>query len=172
MRLPPLDPSTIRVTPAEAAASFKDPPRRRRISMHGNRPVYRFNTGRVFGRWTLIYKAERLDRTNRWGYYGLHGLDFAFLYRYRPLWDIVAIALLVGVGASSVTSIVPAFRRLARHARGLLAKQRHDILPGFLVGNRRRRVAELVLDVDMRRRARAQQQTDRLETGTAPDRHM
>jgi hypothetical protein len=23
--------------------------------MQGNRPVYRFNTGRVFGRWTLIY---------------------------------------------------------------------------------------------------------------------
>ena len=23
--------------------------------MHGDRPVYRFNTGRVFGRWTLIY---------------------------------------------------------------------------------------------------------------------
>ena len=63
----------------------------------------------------LIYKAERLDRANRWGYYGLHGLDFAFLYRYRPLWDIVAVALLVGVGASSVTSIMPALRRLARH---------------------------------------------------------
>ena len=26
-----------------------------RISMHGDRPVYRFNTGRVFGRWTLVY---------------------------------------------------------------------------------------------------------------------
>jgi hypothetical protein len=119
-----------------------------------------------------IYKAERLDRANRWGYYGLHGLDFAFLYRYRPLWDIVAIALLVGVGVSSVTSVVLAFRRLARHARRLLAKQREHILPAFLAGNRRRRVAELVLDVDMRGRARAQQQTDRLETGTAPDRHM
>ena len=67
MRLPPLDLSTIRVTPAEAAASFKDPPRRLRISMHGNRPVYRFNTGRVFGRWTLVYAdtgtpVQPLDR--------------------------------------------------------------------------------------------------------------
>jgi hypothetical protein len=64
-----------------------------------------------------IYKAERQDRANRWGYYGLHGLDFAFLYRYRPLWDIVVVALLVGVTVSSVTSLVPACRRLARHAR-------------------------------------------------------
>ena len=55
MRLPPLDLSTIRVTPAEAATQLQDRPRRIRISMHGDRPVYRFNTGRVFGRWTLVY---------------------------------------------------------------------------------------------------------------------
>jgi uncharacterized iron-regulated membrane protein len=64
-----------------------------------------------------IYKVERQDRANRWGYYGLHGLDFAVLYRYRPLWDVVVVALLVGVGVSSITSLVPACRRLARHAR-------------------------------------------------------
>jgi uncharacterized iron-regulated membrane protein len=64
-----------------------------------------------------IYKAEQQDRANRWGYYGLHGLDFAVLYRYRPLWDVVVVALLVGVGVSSITSLVPACRRLARHAR-------------------------------------------------------
>ena len=55
MRLPVLDPSNIRVSPEEAAAQLKEPPRRLRISMHGDRPVYRFNNGRVFGRWTLIY---------------------------------------------------------------------------------------------------------------------
>jgi hypothetical protein len=44
-------------------------------------------------------------------------LDFAFLFRYRPLWDIVVVVLLVGVTVSSVTSLVPACRRLARHAR-------------------------------------------------------
>jgi hypothetical protein len=66
-----------------------------------------------------ILKIELSDRANRWGYYGLHGLDFAFLYRHRPLWDIVVVALLVGVGVSSVTTIVPAYRRLARHARKL-----------------------------------------------------
>ena len=66
-----------------------------------------------------ILKVERQDRANRWGYYGLHALDFAFLYRHRPLWDIVVVALLLGVGVSSVTSMVPAVRRLARHARRL-----------------------------------------------------
>jgi len=66
-----------------------------------------------------ILKVESLDRANRWGYYGLHAFDFAFLYRYRPLWDIVVVALLIGVGVSSVTSLVPAYRRLARHARKL-----------------------------------------------------
>jgi hypothetical protein len=64
-----------------------------------------------------ILKVERSDRANRWGYYALHGLDFAFLYRQRPLWDVVAMSLLIGVGVSSVTSILPAFRRLRRHAR-------------------------------------------------------
>ncbi len=55
MRLPVLDLSTVRVSPSDAAAQLKEPPRRLRMSMHGDRPVYRFNTGRVFGRWTLIY---------------------------------------------------------------------------------------------------------------------
>ena len=64
-----------------------------------------------------ILKVERQDRANRWGYYGLQGLDFAVLWRNRPLWDIVVVALLIGVGVSSVTSLVPACRRLARHAR-------------------------------------------------------
>jgi hypothetical protein len=71
-----------------------------------------------------ILKIESSDRANRWGYYGLHGLDFAFLYRHRPLWDIVVVALLAGVGVSSVTTIVPAYRRLARHARRLTSPSR------------------------------------------------
>jgi PepSY-associated transmembrane protein len=72
-----------------------------------------------------ILKVERLDRANRWGYYGLHGLDFAFLYRNRPLWDVVAVALLVGVTVSTVTSLVPACRRLARHTRKLAHRPTH-----------------------------------------------
>jgi hypothetical protein len=87
-----------------------------------------------------ILKIEREDRANRWGYYGLHGLDFAFLYRHRPLWDVVAVLLLLGVGASSITSIVPAFRRLARHGKKLRAPVAPKAAPvpaSSLVSNRR-----------------------------------
>jgi hypothetical protein len=73
-----------------------------------------------------ILKSERQDRANRWGYYGLHAFDFAFLYRHRPLWDVVVVALLVGVTVSSVTSLVPACRRLARHAGNLARAPRTE----------------------------------------------
>ena len=56
MRLPPLDLSTVRVTPAEAFATAKlKDPIRLRITMQGDRPVYRFNTGKGFGQWEVIY---------------------------------------------------------------------------------------------------------------------
>jgi len=67
-----------------------------------------------------ILKLESLDRANRWGYYGLHGLDFAFLLQRRPLWDIVVVALLLGVGVVSATTLLPMVRRLKRHALRLL----------------------------------------------------
>ncbi len=63
-----------------------------------------------------ILKVESLDRANRWGYYGLHGLDFGFLFDRRPWWDIVVVVLLVGVGVVSVTTLLPMVRRLKRHA--------------------------------------------------------
>jgi hypothetical protein len=65
--------------------------------------------------------ASRLDRAgrwNRWLYHGLHSLDFPFMYYKRPLWDIVVILLSLGGIALSVTSALPAWRRLVRHARG------------------------------------------------------
>ena len=83
-----------------------------------------------------ILKVEQQDRANRWGYYGLHGLDFAFLYRHRPLWDIIVVALLIGVGVSSVSSLVPACRRLARHARRLVQPARARVASGFQSGER------------------------------------
>ncbi len=67
-----------------------------------------------------LIKIEAMDRRNRWGYYGLHGLDFAFLYNYRPLWDMVVLILLFGCIAMSVTSVVPAWDRLKRHYFRLL----------------------------------------------------
>jgi hypothetical protein len=39
----------------------------------------------------------------RWLYNGLHSLDFPWLYNYRPLWDIVVIAFMLGGTALCVT---------------------------------------------------------------------
>jgi hypothetical protein len=71
-------------------------------------------------RGAIVRKEERLTRVNRWLYHGFHSLDFPFLYYRRPLWDIVVIALSIGGIVSSVTTIVPAWRRLRRHERRLM----------------------------------------------------
>jgi PepSY-associated TM region len=51
---------------------------------------------------------------SRWLYHGLHSLDFPWLYNYRPLWDIVVIAFMLGGTALSVTSLVLAWRVIGR----------------------------------------------------------
>jgi hypothetical protein len=47
---------------------------------------------------------------NRWLYHGLHSLDFPWLYDYRPLWDIVVIAFMLGGTVLCVTSLILAWR--------------------------------------------------------------
>jgi hypothetical protein len=66
-------------------------------------------TARVVG----TYSAR--GWVSRWLYHGLHSLDFPWLYNYRPLWDIVVIALMLGGTAVCVTSIVLTWRVLARN---------------------------------------------------------
>ena len=68
-------------------------------------------------RGTIARKEERLTRLNRWLYHGLHSLDFPFLYYRRPVWDVVVIGLSLGGIALSATTLMPAWRRLRRHAR-------------------------------------------------------
>jgi hypothetical protein len=63
-----------------------------------------------------MVKFDKLDRANRWLYYGLHAMDWPGLFERHPLWDIVTIGLLAGLGAISVTTLLPAYRRLKRHA--------------------------------------------------------
>ena len=46
----------------------------------------------------------------RWAYHGLHSLDFPWLYNYRPAWDIVVIAFMLGGTTLCVTSLVLAWR--------------------------------------------------------------
>jgi len=54
--------------------------------------------------------------TTRWLYHGLHSLDFPWLYEHRPAWDIVVITFMLAGTALSATSIVLAWRVVARRA--------------------------------------------------------
>lgn len=65
----------------------------------------------------IASRLERASRWNRWLYHGFHSLDFPFMYYKRPLWDLVVIVLSLGGIAMSVTSALPAWRRLVRHGR-------------------------------------------------------
>jgi hypothetical protein len=65
----------------------------------------------------VVQRSEKTTRLRRWLYQGLHSLDFPFLYYRRPLWDIVVIVLSIGGVALSVTTMAPAWRRLASHVR-------------------------------------------------------
>ena len=65
----------------------------------------------------IVLKTDDTRRLRRWLYQGLHSLDFPFLYYKRPLWDVVVIVLSIGGLALSATTLVPAWRRLRRHAR-------------------------------------------------------
>ena len=84
-----------------------------------------------------MVKFDKLDRANRWLYYGLHVMDWPGLFNRRPLWDIVTIALLSGLAAMSITTLLPALRRLKRHTvhawKGAFApkKTRADHSPGW-----------------------------------------
>lgn len=68
-------------------------------------------------RGVIAQRYERATRWSRWLYHGFHSLDFPILYYKRPLWDIVVIVLSLGGIAISVTSALPAWRRLVRHVR-------------------------------------------------------
>jgi hypothetical protein len=57
---------------------------------------------------------------NRWLYHGLHSLDLPWLYKHRPLWDIVVLALMLGGTAVCVTSLVLTWRVLKRKLAPLL----------------------------------------------------
>ncbi len=69
-------------------------------------------------RGAVVQRNEKVTRLRRWLYQGLHSLDFPFLYYKRPLWDIVVIVLSIGGTVLSATTLIPAWRRLKRHASG------------------------------------------------------
>jgi hypothetical protein len=63
---------------------------------------------------TIVETYNARDWVSRWLYHGLHSLDLPWLYKYRPLWDIVVITLMLGGTALCLTSLVLAWRVLAR----------------------------------------------------------
>jgi len=71
-------------------------------------------------RGAIVQRTDDTRRLRRWLYQGLHSLDFPALYYKRPLWDIVVIGLSIGGLALSATTLLPAWRRLRRHARGFV----------------------------------------------------
>lgn len=90
-------------------------------------PVLRVKYGDPTATWlyldaqhgTIPLRLERLSRLNRWLYNGLHSFDLPGLYFSRPAWDILLILLSAGGLALTVTTMIPAIRRLRRHVRRL-----------------------------------------------------
>jgi hypothetical protein len=72
----------------------------------------------------IVQRSVRITRLQRWLYQGLHSLDFPALYYHRPLWDIVVIVLSLGGTVLSVTTLLPAGRRLRRRWRELVVARR------------------------------------------------
>ena len=69
----------------------------------------------------VVGKYSTRDWVNRWLYHGLHSMDFPWLYKHRPLWDILVITLLLGGLTISVTSLVLTWRVLMRKGASLLS---------------------------------------------------
>jgi hypothetical protein len=72
-------------------------------------------TARFAGRYSSRGWAER------WLYHGLHSLDFPWLYKHRPIWDIIVISCMLGGTTLSVTSLILAWRVLVRKLARLAA---------------------------------------------------
>jgi hypothetical protein len=66
-------------------------------------------------RGTVAWREQRLSRIRRWLYNGLHKFDLPYLM-HRPVWDVAMILLSVGGLVLSVSTILPALRRLRGHA--------------------------------------------------------
>jgi hypothetical protein len=65
----------------------------------------------------IVGSYSAAEWSSRWLYHGLHSLDFPWLYDHRPAWDVVVIAFMLGGTALSVTSLVLAWRVVARTLR-------------------------------------------------------
>jgi hypothetical protein len=60
------------------------------------------------------YRSSAQSWVNRWLYHGLHSINFPWLYNYRPAWDIVVLALMLGGTWLCVTSVIIGFQLVRR----------------------------------------------------------
>jgi PepSY-associated TM region len=60
------------------------------------------------------YRSSTESWVNRWLYHGLHSINFPWLYNYRPAWDIVVLALMLGGTSLCVTSVIIGFQLVRR----------------------------------------------------------
>ena len=67
----------------------------------------------------VVASYTTASRWNRWLYHGLHSWNFPWLYRFRPAWDILVLALLTGGSVLSITSAVIGWRFLRRRVAGV-----------------------------------------------------
>jgi hypothetical protein len=65
----------------------------------------------------IVEAYDHRGRWNRWLYHGLHSWNLPWLYRNRPAWDIMVIALLAGGTALSVTAVILGLQLLGRKLR-------------------------------------------------------
>jgi hypothetical protein len=72
----------------------------------------------------IVNVTDATDRANRWWFNALHSLDFPWLIRFRPAWDLVVLGSLAAGLALSITAIVAGWRRLRREARRLRPRPR------------------------------------------------
>jgi hypothetical protein len=83
--------------------TFDDPNRTAiYIDPHSGAPVLAYDTA---ARWF------------RWLFHGLHSFDFGFLYRSRPLWDVVVLPLMLGGVLLSATGVWVGVKWLGRKVR-------------------------------------------------------
>jgi len=71
----------------------------------------------------VLLKSDLTNKLERWLYHGLHSLDFSFLTRNRPLWDIIMITLLLGGTTVSITAVGLGIKFMKRKRRKYLRKK-------------------------------------------------
>jgi hypothetical protein len=62
----------------------------------------------------LVGAYHARNWVTRWLYHGLHSLDFPWLYRHRPLWDVIVGSFMLGGTALCCTSLVLGWQVLGR----------------------------------------------------------